>query len=400
MGHMQHLLFNVGLALHIVWTNHVDACVTRIQTNSTSGRNPLTSGFADFVKDNLDYWHIPGMAIGVIDNNDVFVEGYGLSALPDRKVTPDTLFYAGSTTKAQTAACLSSLIHSGSHEALANKWSTNISSILKDDFVLEDKWATDHLTLDDAVSHRTGMPRHDRALTREKNGVPLSTKDIVRSMRDLPFVGEPRVKFHYNNYMYITLSYVIETLTKKDLKQVMNELIWDPLGMNSTYLGLEDAKKSQKDLATGYNWNNVTGKHNEVTYMTLTDLTGSAAAISNVRDYTKWIQALVNVTQHFPDDVLKDIRAPRIVETPNPKGYLDAWLYSLGWFRTLFQGRTMYRHTGEMVGFKSAVYWFPEEKYGFVLFANSEQGLKAINPVSWRLIADKFDIPAEEIADN
>ncbi|OAA51782.1 Beta-lactamase/transpeptidase-like protein [Metarhizium rileyi] len=405
MRHIKYILFNMGLALNMMWTSHVNASLTRRQqANSTCSQSPLTSDFATFVKDTLDYWHIPGMAVAVIDKNNVFAEGYGLSELPSKEVTPDTLFYAGSTTKAQTAACLSSLIHSGLHEALADRWSTNISSILKDDFVLENKWATDHLSLDDAVSHRTGMPRHDRALTREKDGVPLSTRDIVRSMRDLSFNGvpshgEPRVKFHYNNYMYITLSYVIETLTKKDLKQVMREVIWDPLGMNSTYLGLEDALKSQKDLATGYNWDNVTGKHEKVTHMTLTDLTGSAAAVSSVKDYAKWIQALVNVTQAFPDKVHRDIRAPRIMETANVRENFDIWTYSLGWFRTLLQGRIMYRHTGEMVGFKSAVYWFPTEKYGFVLFANSEQGMKAVEPAAWRLINNKFDIPSEDIGD-
>lgn len=65
MGHMRHLLFNMGLALNMAWTNHVDARATRRETNSTCSQNPLTSDFASFVKDNIDYWNIPGMAIAV-----------------------------------------------------------------------------------------------------------------------------------------------------------------------------------------------------------------------------------------------------------------------------------------------------------------------------------------------
>lgn len=42
-------------------------------------------------------------------------------------------------------------------------WTTPISQIIPDDFVLSDAWATEHLTLEDALSHRTGLPRHDKS---------------------------------------------------------------------------------------------------------------------------------------------------------------------------------------------------------------------------------------------
>ncbi|KID81555.1 Beta-lactamase/transpeptidase-like protein [Metarhizium guizhouense ARSEF 977] len=158
-------------------------------------------------------------------------------------------------------------------------------------------------------------------------------------------------------------------VTGKGLKQVIKELIWDPLGIESTYFGLEDTKKAQQDFATGYNWDNMTAKHNKVTYMTLTDLTGSAAVISNVRDYTK------------------DIYAPRVVES----------LYAGKYYQSLFQGRIIYRHYSNVVGFKSQVYWFPKEKYRFVLFANAQLGHSANDPVAWKLIANKFNIPEKEI---
>ncbi len=422
---LRHLLPITALALNSAWIHHVDALVvTRNDTNLLPRKSPLTGDFAAFVKDNMDFWNIPGMAIAVIDSHDVFAEvcavantysqdivpspiapnfvspqGYGFSALPDKKVTPETLFYAGSTTKAQTAACLSALVQNGSYPALAEGWSTTISSILKDDFVLQDQWATDHLTLDDAVSHRTGLPRHDRSLMREKDGLPLSTADIVRNMRNLPYIHEPRAEFHYCNYMYITLSHVIETVTKKSLKQVMKELIWDPLGMNSTYFGLEEAKQGPQDLATGYVWVNETGKHNETTYMPVTDLSGAAAVISNVRDYAKWIQALVNDTQVFSDDMLHDIRKPRMLSDPDAGKGNDVLLYGLGWYRSVTNGHVFYRHDGVMIGFRAQVYWFPNDKFGFVIFANSDEAAPANFAISWKLIADKFSIPVEELVD-
>ncbi|KAK8920294.1 hypothetical protein H634G_02535 [Metarhizium anisopliae BRIP 53293] len=409
MGFLRSPLLGMGLALNIACASHADALVPRRGTNHTSGQNLLTSEVADFVKEHMDFWKIPGMAIAVVDKDDIFTQGYGFSELPDKKVTPDTLFYGGSTTKAQTAACLSVLIKNGSYDALANGWATNISSILKDDFVLENKWATEHITLDDAVSHRSGLPRHDRALMREKNGVPLSTADLVRNLRNLPYIHEPRVASYYNNHMYVVLSHVIETVTKKGLKQVMRELLWNPLGMNSTYLGLADAQKAHKDLAKGYLWinqtdqingtrqANQTGQFKPVTYMPMTDLSGSAAVISNVRDYAQWIRGLVNHTHIFSDDVHDDIRTARFIFSPAPQFGYDIDLYSLGWFRNVLKGHLFYRHDGVMLGFRSMVYWFPEEKFGFVIFANSDTAATANNIIARKLVAMKLNIPEKEV---
>lgn len=215
------------------------------------------------------------------------IQGYGLVNLPDTKVTLDTLFHAGSTTKAQTAACLSVLIQNRSQKALAQNWSTPISPILADDFVTQDAWITKHATLDDADSHRSGLSRDDRFLMREKNGMPVSAQNIVRHLRNLPVVYEPRVKFAYTNHLFITLSYVIEVVTEKKLGQVMRDLIWDPLGMKDTYFGLDEARRSTQQLASGYAWINKTQGYNQTTFIPLTDVSGAAAVISNVRDYQR-----------------------------------------------------------------------------------------------------------------
>jgi CubicO group peptidase (beta-lactamase class C family) len=202
--------------------------------------------------------------------------------LPDKPATPETLWYAASTTKAQTAATLAHLIDSGKYPALANGWSTTISSIIHDDFVLQDSWATEHITLDGAISHRTGMAAHDKAYAGVVEGKEAKPKDIVRNLRNLPLTTEPRVKYSYTNAMYTTVSHVIETVTGKWLGDVMKELIWAPLGMNSTFFDLQDAIHAPNQLASGYYWDKKEGSYREVPFMNVTQLSGSGAVFSNV----------------------------------------------------------------------------------------------------------------------
>ncbi|KAM5529942.1 penicillin-binding protein [Fusarium oxysporum f. sp. phaseoli] len=364
---------------------------------SSVGKTPLTEDFASFVTEILDKWKVPGLSIAVIDGDQVFAEGYGFATLPNEPATPETLWHAASTTKAQTAAILARLINSGDHPALANGWSTTISSIVHDDFVLQDAWATEHITLDDAVSHRTGIAAYDKSYAQVVEGKEVKPKDIVRNLRNLPLSTEPRLKFSYTNLMYTTLSHVIETVTGKWLGDVMKELIWGPLDMNSTFFDLQDAINAPYQLASGYYWDKKEGKYGEVPFMNITELSGAGAIFSNVLDYAKWVKCLLHEAPPFSKEVHKDIKTPRILKSIQPNGPYDIKTYGLGWERTHFKGHVIYMHSGGLHAYGAQVYWLPEAKYGVVAFANTATTSNAAEDIlAWKLIQDRFGIPENE----
>ncbi|OAA53170.1 Beta-lactamase-type transpeptidase fold domain containing protein [Cordyceps fumosorosea ARSEF 2679] len=172
-----------------------------------------------------------------------YIDGYGHTVIPDVLATADTLWYACSTTtKAQVAALLSQLIHSNNYtDAFSRGWETPISSIICDDFVLQDEWATAHVTLNDSVSHRTGLGRHNWGLLRVRDGEQLLPWDVTRNLRNLAMIKEPRVQWSYCNYVYVALGHVLETVTGQWLGRALREHLWTPLGMDSTYFDVEVA---------------------------------------------------------------------------------------------------------------------------------------------------------------
>ncbi|KAL7820596.1 putative penicillin-binding protein [Trichoderma gracile] len=376
------------------------------ESAATKG-NPLTAEFGDFVREQLDKWRVPGIAVAVVDGDEVYAEGYGYATLPDVPATPETLWYGASTTKAHVAAVLSALIHSGNHSALLSKgWSTPISSIIRDDFVLQDEWATNHVTLDDAVSHRTGMPRHDGSLLSvvddggssdsSSSSRPATPRDVVRNLRNLPLAAEPRQVSYYCNLMYATLSHVVETVTGKWLGRVLREVIWAPLGMDSTFFDLQSALDAPEHMASGYAWDDERGEYKEIPYMTLTEVSGAGSVISNALDYAKWIKSLIQQSGPLSEQVHEDIRTPRAFWGGSPdKGY-DLQLYGLGWIRTLHKGHVVYTHAGGMHAYGTEVYWFPEAKYGVVVFGNTATCHVVEEVVGWKLIDDRLGIPEED----
>ena len=63
------------------------------------------------VRDTIEAWHVPGLAIAVVQNDKViFLKGYGIKETgKTQPVTAETLFEIGSTTKAFTATAMAML---------------------------------------------------------------------------------------------------------------------------------------------------------------------------------------------------------------------------------------------------------------------------------------------------
>jgi CubicO group peptidase (beta-lactamase class C family) len=216
----------------------------------------------------------------------VNTQGYGFSQLPATPATPDTLYFAGSTTKAMTAAAAGKIVHSEESTFKNIKWTTPIAKLLGDDFVLTDVYATSYMSIEHALSHRSGIPAHDVSY----GWGSQSLLDCIRSLRHLPSSTDLRTGWQYNNILYGAVGAVIERLTGKDLSEVLENWFWRPLGMTSTTLSLDKALAMQDDdgstrLAKGYYWTK-DDFYVPDAYPDFTPVTAAGAAICSVRDFS------------------------------------------------------------------------------------------------------------------
>lgn len=294
------------------------------------------------------------------------------------------------------AVALSELIHNKSHPELAEGWSTKISSVIPDDFVMYDDWSTTHLTLDDAVSHRTGLGVHDSALARrEPNGKPTTVKDTVRNIRNLPSAVAPRTKFFYSNHMFVTLSHVVETVTGEWLGDVLQRILWKPLGMTSTFLDSKSAHESKHDVSRGYYWDQDSKNFTLMPEYVIDEVSGAGAAISSVRDYVKLIRCLLNETEPLSKATHEDIKRPRFIDNTIPTSDMsDVSLYTQAWWMDTYHGKRIYYHSGTTVTHGTLLWWIPEINYGVILFSNYAGPLRKL--VVTKLVQDKLGVPENE----
>ena len=268
-----------------------------------------------------------------------------MARLPDEPVTPETLFFTGSTTKAFTAAAMSLLVDDNENYADV-QWTTPISELIKEDFVLADDYLTSHVTLQDALSHRTGMPRHD--ISYGQDGT--TTRDMVRSMRYLPLTRPLRTTFQYCNIMVGAVGYVIEQLTGKCLAEVFMERIWNPLHMTSTFLHLDTALRSRKLLATAYRWSDFSKDFQVVPYPNQTSAEGDGSMISNVLDYSRWIRMMISRAPPLSVAAHKTLVTPQMIMDGDPQGLLSPGLYGQGWMLQTYRGLDIVFHGGSVPG--------------------------------------------------
>ncbi|KAL7622529.1 hypothetical protein AAE478_008036 [Parahypoxylon ruwenzoriense] len=390
------------------------------------GNSPFDDGFGTFAREALERWHVPGVAVAVVDGDEMWAEGYGAAALPSTPVTPSTLFYTGSTTKAFTAAVVSLLIDSGNYSdsfGAALGWQTPISRLIGDDFALGEghEWEAAHLTLEDALSHRTGFPRHDKALGRWYGGRDSPEKhrgtvrDVARGLRYLPMATEPRAAWRYCNLMFMVVSHAVQSLTGgRWLGDAMREWIWEPLGMDATFFSVEEAlrreEKGEGDVrvARGYYWDYLGvrgagedgkgGGFAEVPFANLDLASGAGGIVSNVVDYARWIRCLVHERGPLSPAAHRELKTARMpMPRESRRGYDAPLSYALGWMLGTYKGHRVFTHSGGMEAYGAEVYFFPDLKYGVVAMGNTAVTANIVGwELAWRLIDERIGVDEEE----
>ncbi|GLB37131.1 putative beta-lactamase [Lyophyllum shimeji] len=306
-----------------------------------------------------------GIAIGVVRKDqqgawNVETKGYGMAKLDGTKVTENTLFAIASNSKLFTALATGLLIH---NETLSPRltWQSKIGSIIPD-WGLMDPYASNHSTIVDLLSHRTGLPRHDM-MARETDDVT----DIVKRLRYLRPSTEPRVQWQYSNLMYITLSSLPHYM--------LNTPIPNKTGQLADGLTRQDVNVTENPFGNG--------TVRALPYYVKKDteaLVGPGGVISNVIDMCKWLQTLLSRggkpgTEQiiFPGDILDTLESGISVWYPTAAfPELSPVVYGGGLGSGTYRGHVMIEHGGNVPGYNSQITRFPDDKFGIVVMSNAD----------------------------
>jgi len=305
-----------------------------------------------------------GMSIAIVEDGKMsFAKGYGeVQRDSNMLVTPDTVFRWASVSKGVAAATVLSLEEDG-HFDLAEAATAHAASLA---LPPSDKL----VSIEDLLSHRVGIVRNAYD-NRIEGG--RQAKDVRGALKGLKYLCEPGTCHTYQNVAYDASSEIAEAVTGLPYKAVVNERIFEPLGMTTASTTLEGLKRS-KSWARPHGRHGVRINRVKENYYRVP---AAAGVNSSVKDLAKWMIAQMPEQEKLPRKRLTAMQTPR-VETPREQrflrrnfGALENAHYGLGWRVYDYAGHKVVGHRGGVQGYRALVLFDPEKRAGIAMMWNS-----------------------------
>ncbi|MDC4258548.1 ADC family extended-spectrum class C beta-lactamase [Acinetobacter baumannii] len=355
-------------------------------TSIYAGNTPKDQEIKKLVDQNfkplLEKYDVPGMAVGVIQNNKKYKMYYGLQSVQDKKaVNSSTIFELGSVSKLFTATAGGYAKNKGkiSFDDKPGKYWKELKNTPIDQVNL--------LQLATYTSGNLALQFPDEVQTDQQ------VLTFFKDWQPKNPIGEYR---QYSNPSIGLFGKVVALSMNKPFDQVLEKTIFPALGLKHSYVNV--AKTQMQNYAFGYN------QENQPIRVNPGPLDAPAYGVkSTLPDMLSFIHANLN-PQKYPADIQRAIN-----ETHQGRYQVNTMYQALGWeefsypatLQTLLDSNSeqivmkpnkvtaiskepsvkMYHKTGSTNGFGTYVVFIPKENIGLVMLTNkripNEERIKA-----------------------
>ncbi|HFF5313606.1 TPA: ADC family extended-spectrum class C beta-lactamase, partial [Acinetobacter baumannii] len=355
-------------------------------TSIYAGNTPKDQEIKKLVDQNfkplLEKYDVPGMAVGVIQNNKKYEMYYGLQSVQDKKaVNSSTIFELGSVSKLFTATAGGYAKNKGkiSFDDTPGKYWKELKNTPIDQVNL--------LQLATYTSGNLALKFPDEVKTDQQ------VLTFFKDWKPKNSIGEYR---QYSNPSIGLFGKVVALSMNKPFDQVLEKTIFPALGLKHSYVNVP--KTQMQNYAFGYN------QENQPIRVNPGPLDAPAYGVkSTLPDMLSFIHANLN-PQKYPADIQRAIN-----ETHQGRYQVNTMYQALGWeefsypatLQTLLDSNSeqivmkpnkvtaiskepsvkMYHKTGSTTGFGTYVVFIPKENIGLVMLTNkripNEERIKA-----------------------
>ena len=289
---------------------------------------------------------IPGIAVGVIKNNDEFYfKTKGITGQGE-DLKPDSPMFIGSLSKSVTALGAMLLVDKGVID-LDDPVQEYIPY-----FQVKDPEHSQAITVRHLLNQTSGLSR--------KNYVPSSDYDFtleqrVKALSDFKAVSESGQEFHYFNDNFNILGLVIEKASGQSFAAYMKNNVFRPLGMNNTTADVEEMRAKN---INGYT--NIFGFSKSIEQKVPRYDIPSGYILSTPADMNKYLKFFIDPKTEILSQEAMDIMLTAAADSD----------YGMGLHINEANGQTVVKHSGAVPGFSSHIVFLPETESGFFYVMN------------------------------
>ena len=312
----------------------------------------------------------PGASAIVVEGGKVlFLGAQGMADMElQTLIEADMVFRLGSITKQFTAAAIMMLVEEGK-VALDDP----LTKFLPDYPEAGKSVRVEHLlTHTSGIVSYTSIPGY--MATEVMN--ELSVENLVAVFKDLPVEFAPGERFAYNNSGYVLLGAIIESVSGMSYEVFIQQRIFEPLGMKSSYYG--NHARIVPRRVSGYG--GAPGEYENAPYLSMTQPYAAGSLLSTVEDMQRWNTALFG-GKVVSEASLKKMITPYELTDGNSTGYG----YGLGVADV--RGNLSITHGGGIHGFSTSGLYLPERQIYVAVLSNNTGPTSNPSMVSTRMAA-------------
>ena len=323
------------------------------------------------IRNMMDSLRIVGVSLAVVkDNQIVYTGAFGHKDLATlQPLTTSTMFRIASISKSFVATAIMTLVDEGKL-TLDTDAATLLNFPLRNPAYPDDK-----ITIEMLLSHTSSI--------NDSEGYYISY-DCIRPDRNPNWQNcyndyRPGSGYEYCNLNYNLLGIVIEKLSGERFDHYIERHILEPLDIEGSFcFNSVDSTR----CASLYSWQSGVFVHRPEAYRLVPDLDSYVPGVSTVRlspaggmkitalDLAKYMLMHINYGKSplSPKRVMskRSAKAMQAVHTPGDVTYGLALERSDDYV----PGLTLTGHTGGAYGLRSAMFFDPEQKFGFVVICN------------------------------
>lgn len=284
---------------------------------------------------------IPGMAVAVVHGGKtVYAKGFGVreEGRTDA-VDADTVFQLASVSKSLGATVVAHQVGAGTIA-----WDIPVVSKLPW-FALSDPYVTQHVTVGDLYSHRSGLGLHAGDKLED---LGYDGREVLERLRFEPL--DPfRVTYHYTNFGMTAAAEAVAQSAGIDWAALSEQTLYQPLGMTSTSSRFADFE-ARPNHAVGHML--VDGKYVAKAVRDPDPQSPAGGASSSVNDMSRWLTMILgNGTYEgkeiAPAEALLPAVTPQVIANQAPSPDSRAGYYGFGFnVSQTPAGRTTFSHSG------------------------------------------------------
>jgi len=357
---MKKLIF-VTFAL-LLWLTHYGPVPAQVaQPSETKAGDQYADklrAFEEFVRQQMVKYRVPGLTIGFVKDDYMWVKGFGYADLENKvPAQAESAYRFASVQKSMTAAAILQLVELKKID-LDAEIQTYVPYFPKKKFPI---------TVRQLLYNLGGIPHYVNRDVEQHIKEHKNTREAIAIFENFDLVAEPGTKFSYSSYGYNLLGAAIEGATKQSYADYMREHIWEPLGMKTTRM--DDPLEIIPNRVRGYQL--IHGELRNSEFIDVSSRFAAGGTRGTVVDLLKFMKGL-NEGKLLSQQSIDLMYSPVKTRDGSVSGFPKTAGYTMGWNLTPQKSGLVVINDGGQQETRTFILNFPAKKFALAVAQNLE----------------------------